>query len=356
MDNVLMPQVPVRPPKPSLLTILQYVFFISVILYAGKELFIPLGFAMFISFVFYPVCTRLEKMHFSRSMAIFIPISLFVIAVLSLIYLLIDQLAGFATEWPFLKQKLIETLERLSFYLSEHFNLSREEQLTWLKGVGKDSSGGALNLLKDTLYSSGVWGVLLVLVPIFSALILYYRSMLASVLYSIFPPEKKNLIRNILTQTVTTYYNFIKGMALVYLIVGVLNSVGLWIIGVPHAVLFGFIASVLTFIPYIGIIVASLFPITISWLTYNSILYPIMVIALFTFVQYLEANLIFPIAVSSRLQINTLVTIIMIVVGGILWGAAGMILFIPFIAIVKLVADNTEELHSLSRLLGTKNK
>ena len=79
-------------------------------------------------------------------------------------------------------------------------------------------------------------------------------------------------------------------------------------------------------------------------------------IALYTFVQYLEANIIFPMAISNRLNINTLATIIMIILGGIIWGAAGMILFVPFIAIVKLIADNTEELKNLSVLLGTKNK
>lgn len=141
-------------------------------------------------------------------------------------------------------------------------------------------------------------------------------------------------------------------MLLVYLIVGSLNSLGLLLIGIPHPFLFGFMASILTFIPYIGIIVSSLLPITISWITYNSIWYPIGVIAVFSIVQALEAYVIFPFAVGSRLKINTLVIIMVAIVGGILWGAAGMILFIPFISIVKLIADRTESLKILSVLLG----
>lgn len=144
-------------------------------------------------------------------------------------------------------------------------------------------------------------------------------------------------------------------MLVVYLIVGALNSAGLLLLGVPHAVLFGFLAAVMTFIPYVGIIVASLLPISISWITFNSAWYPIGVILVFTIVQYLESNIIFPWAVSSKLQINTLATLIVIVAGGILWGAAGMILFIPFVAIIKLIADQTENLKWLSLLLGNKN-
>lgn len=141
-------------------------------------------------------------------------------------------------------------------------------------------------------------------------------------------------------------------MLLVYLTVGILNSIGLAIIGVPHPVLFGFIASVLTFIPYIGIMTASLLPITVAWVTYNSIWYPVAVIGVFAFVQFLEAYLIFPLAVGKRLKLNTLVVFVVIILGGMLWGAAGMILFIPMVSILKLIADKSPKLHYLSDILG----
>ena len=121
---------------------------------------------------------------------------------------------------------------------------------------------------------------------------------------------------------------------------------------VPHPFLFGFIASILTFIPYVGIIISSLLPIAVSWITFNSIWYPMGVILVFSIVQILEAYIIFPFAVGNRLKINTLVIIVMIIAGGIVWGAAGMILFIPFISIVKLISDRTEGLKTLSMLLS----
>ena len=69
-------------------------------------------------------------------------------------------------------------------------------------------------------------------------------------------------------------------------------------------------------------------------------------------VQLLEAYIIFPFAVGRRLKINTLVIILVITLGGILWGAAGMILFIPFVSIAKLIAERTKELKILEVLLG----
>ena len=195
----------------------------------------------------------------------------------------------------------------------------------------------------------------LIIMPVFSALILYYRDRLVNVLYKLFPMDKKESIHEILIGTIQTYYNFVKGMLLVYLIVGILNSIGLAIIGIPHPITFGFIASILTFIPYLGIIISSLLPITISWITYESIWYPLGIIIVFTIVQLLESNLIFPFAVGKHLKINPLIIIIAIIAGGILWGAAGMILFIPFTSILKLITDRTESLKTLSLLLGNES-
>ena len=196
--------------------------------------------------------------------------------------------------------------------------------------------------------------VSLILIPLFSALILLNRSNLVQVLKSLFKSEYNNVVQRILHLIVKAYYDFIKGMILVYFIVGLLNSLGLLLLGIPHPFLFGFIASVLTFIPFVGIIIGSLLPMSVAWLTYNSIWYPLGVVAVFSIVQYFEVNLIFPLAVSSRLKISSLATIISIIAGGILWGAAGMILFVPFVAILKLIADNTSKLGSLSLLLGRK--
>jgi predicted PurR-regulated permease PerM len=135
------------------------------------------------------------------------------------------------------------------------------------------------------------------------------------VLSNMFPSEKMEGLREMISLTIQSSYNFVKGMAIVYIIVGVLNSLGLLLLGVPHAILFGFIAAILTFIPYVGIMVGSLLPMAMAWITYDSIWYPIGIAALFTFVQYLEANIIFPIAVSSRLNINTLIMLVAIFVG-----------------------------------------
>jgi len=139
---------------------------------------------------------------------------------------------------------------------------------------------------------------------------------------------------------------------MVYLIVGLLNSLGLLALGIPHAFLFGMLTAILTIIPYAGIFIGALLPITVAWITKDSLWYPAGVIILFTFVQYLEANIIFPRVVAAQINVSTWATLVAIIVGGLIWGVAGMILFVPFTGILKIIADNIAGGKALSTLLS----
>ncbi len=336
----------------KVLDILQTVVLICVVLYFGKTLFIPLSFALLIGFMLYPACKWMEQKGMNRMAAI--TTSMMAVSLLfgAVVYLLWVQFSNFLAEWQGFKAKLLNTFVDLTTFVTDRFGISAERQVLLIKKVIADSGGQVVPLLRSTAYSLSDAAFYLILMLVFTALILAQRRLLAVVLYRIFPANKSKVSKEILVETIHAYYNFVKGMLLVYLIVGTLNSIGLAIIGVSHPVLFGFVASVLTFIPYVGIMIASLLPITVSWMEYNSVWYPIGVIGVFSLVQLLEAYVIFPLAVGTRLKINTLAIIVTIVLGGILWGAAGMILFIPFVSILKLIADRTKGLSTLSLLLG----
>lgn len=341
--------------KFSVLKILQYTVLISLVLYFGKTLFIPLSFSLLISFILYPICKWLEKKGVNKIGSIALAISMTFILLGAILYLLFLQIEGFLQEWHLFKAKFSESFLQLYTFLEERYGINSDDFSKIPKNLLDGSGPQIFGYLMHMAYSISMSAFFLIIIPVFSTLILYYREMLTNVLYKLFPADKKESIHEILLETIQSYYNFVKGMLLVYLIVGILNSIGLAILGIPHPFMFGFIASILTFIPYAGIIISSLLPMAVSWVTYDSIWYPIGVILIFAFVQLLEAYVIFPLAVGNRLKINPLIIIIMIIAGGILWGAAGMILFIPFISIIKLIADRTESLKTLSILLGSES-
>lgn len=336
----------------SVLEMLQLTVLVSILLYFGRPLFIPLSLSMLISFILYPICKWLEQKGLHKVIAIFIPIFGLMLFFGAIFYLLVSQMIQFSNEWGLFKIKILETVNQLSLFIVERFDYSSEKQADFVKNIINNSGSQAFSAVQTTMYTLSESVFYLIIIPVYSVLILNYRKLLVQVLYRIFPLEKKETIREILIETIQAYYNFIKGMLVVYLIVGFLNSIGLAILGIPHPFLFGFIASILTFIPYIGIMISALLPITISWITFNSIWYPVGVILVFSIVQILEAYIIFPFAVGSRLKINTLAIILAVIIGGLIWGAVGMIVFIPFLSIIKLIADRTKSLKTLSILLG----
>ena len=339
----------------SSLRVVPLVVYAGVILYFGRNLFIPISCALLISFILYPICRWLELKGFSRMWAIALSLSLLVIVGVLLAALLASQFISFFDEWPLLQAKVDRSVDDVSKTLADVFAISKAQQEHWLARIAEQSGSNLVAVLRNAISASAFSTVLLVLIPVYAALLLYYRHYWIKVLGRIFPHERSESLRAMIALSIGTYYNFVKGMVVVYVIVGTLNSIGLLLLGIPHAILFGFMASILTVVPDVGIIAGSFLPMAMAWITYDSIWYPIGIAGVFTFVQYLEANVIFPVAVSSRLNVNTLVMLVVIFAGGILWGVAGMILFVPFLGIAKLVADHNPKWKTVSMLLGTED-
>ena len=326
------------------------------ILYFGQTLFIPLFYGLFIAMVMYPVCRWLEKHRFSKSMAIAVALSVVAILFAVLVWLLILQFNALSQDIPELKQKFAPSLVELQDWVSANVNISIAAQNEWWQqtadGLAAKAPGFLSGVLTNTI--SGIF--MLFIIPVFAALFLYNRKDLILFFEKLAGEENIERLHQVLHKTIDTYFDFVKGMLFVYIMVGILNSIGLLVLGIEHAILFGFLTAVMTLIPYFGIIISALLPITVAWITKDSIWYPLGVIALFAFVQYLEAYIIFPKIVGNQLNISTWVTLAAVIAGGILWGVSGMILFIPFVAILKLISDDIPEMEAINVLIRRDDK
>ena len=322
-----------------------------LLLYYGRTLFIPMFYGLFIAVVLYPVCRRLESRGFPKSLAITTGLLIVFLIFVVLIWLLIAQFNAFLKDLPELKAKLQPALGNLQHWLENNFNISISAQDEWWQKESNQLSGNTPGLI-SRLFSQTVSGLFtLFITPVFAALFLYNRKDFVLVLEKILGERYKYRLHQVLGQTIITYFHFVKGMVFVYLIVGVLNSIGLLALGIKHAILFGFLTAIMTIIPYIGIFISALLPITIAWITKDSIWYPLGVVGVFVFVQYLEANVIFPRVVATQLNVRTWATLVAIIAGSILWGMSGMILFIPFLGMLKLVTDNVPEWEAVNVLI-----
>lgn len=333
---------------------LQLIFISLVLLYFGKTLFVPVLFGLLLAFIAYPVCKWLELRHWKRAAAITLVISFIAILFLLLLGLLAYELNLFLHDLPLITNKLKSYTPGIQHWVSDNTGLTSDTQSDWLKKIVTDIQNGLSTYLK-TLFSATVSTIfMLIMIPIYASLFLYHRETFVKYLESVIGQSYRNQLHQVLRQSILTYFHFVKGTFFVYLIVGALNSTGLLLLGIQHAILYGMITAFMTIIPYVGIIISASMPVTIALITKDSLWYPVAVVLIFTFVQYLEANVIFPRVVGAQLNLSTWSTLIAIIAGTILWGVAGMILFIPLLAILKIISDQVDDLKSINILLNRK--
>ncbi len=123
-------------------------------------------------------------------------------------------------------------------------------------------------------------------------------------------------------------------------------------LGIDYPFFFGFLCAFLLLIPYIGIIIGSILPALVALATKDSYWYAVGVIGIFSFIQFIEGNLITPKITGSKVSINAFVSILSIVVFAMLWGTAGMILALPITASLKVLFDHSPQFHAYGFLLG----
>ena len=327
----------------------------SALLFFGAVLFVPMLYGLLIAFVMYPLCLLLERRGFTRSLAITLCLGIVVGLFVALVSLLGWQIELLRTDFPAIMNKLTPAILELQEQISSSFSVTVQMQDDWLRNAVANS-GDKLGVMLRSLFDATVsTAFMLFLIPIYAALFLYHRKVFFRSLEYAFGPDHKAKVQAILHSTIFTYSRYIKGMVIVYILVGFLNSIGLLALGIDHAILFGMLTAIMTIIPYVGIIVSALLPITVAYITKDSLWYSVGVIGVFAFVQYLEANIIFPAVVGRQLNVSTWATLVAIIAGGIIWGVSGMILFIPFVAILKIVAEYIPEWKALYVLLSRED-
>ncbi|MEO6902393.1 MAG: AI-2E family transporter [Bacteroidia bacterium] len=335
-----------------LLLILLIIIFLSI----GKTFFIPLFIALLLTFLMYPVSAKLEKWGLWRAPAIILSILLAIIIFGGVIYFISNQIMSFTEDAPALKKNIFEKLNGMQAYISSEFHIDEQSQITWMKKRLQSvvESGGAIFSSVFTLTGTIIAGM--GIIPIYIFFLTYYRDKFQKFIFKISKEEHHAHILSIVERTSKVSAKYIQGLLIDITILSVLNSAGFLLLGLKHAVLLGVIASILNVIPYIGVLIGSIFPVVIALLTKDSLWYAAGAAGVCVFVQFLDNNFITPKVVGSSVSINPLVTLMALIIGGLIWGVAGMMLFIPFLGMIKVIFDDIQSLQPYGYLLGEETR
>lgn len=311
-----------------------------------KDIVLPIAFAAIFSVVLLPLANRIEKKT-GRILSIVIVLLGTLLAVILVSWFIVSQLSTLVQTLPDLEDRFSTFINTTSDSIDKQLNITTHEQSQLLKDGLKEISAYAGSLLLSTSYLAYFF----VQLPIYIFLFLLYRDRFKDFVLALFPQSELKWKDEI--QVVIRGY--ISGLAMVVFIAGVLNSIGLLILGIDHAIFFGFLSGTLTMIPYIGITIGAALPTLMALITKDSGWYAVGVIAIHGFVQFLEGNFITPKITGSKISINALAAILALLVGGKIWGIAGMILAVPAVGILKILFSYSSSLKPIVILLGDED-
>lgn len=262
-------------------------------------------------------------------------LTLFIVLVL---YVLLNQIAGLLRDTPDIARKIDIRIEQAAAYLADFtgFSFSTADLSSWLS---RDQVGPMLRAGVESLAMAGI-------VPIFIFFFVYYRDFFSEFL------KRKQTSLAWSAKAIRVVQDYLLGMLLVTIIVFIMASLVFYLMGIRYYILFGLFIAVFNLIPYIGVVLSSIVSILYVLLVTDSLMYPVMTLALLWLIQVTENNLITPVIVGSKIRLNPLAVLLAIIIGGSLWGVSGMILGIPLVGILKIIFQQSPAMEPYAYLLG----
>lgn len=328
---------------------------LGFILQYAAQVFVPLTFSFLLTFIVLPLSMRLEKIHFPQWLSAFTSIALIMLVMGCVIALLSYQISNLMTDLPTIQEKLNTKFLDFQKYIGQKWGLTVREQNTWLDKQAKSSTGSLNNVLMGFFSTTTTLIANIVLIPILSFFLLIYKERFKTFLELV--DEKYHFhTRFIISEIGKVSQSYLKGVLIDVLILSILNFIGFWALGIDYALLFAILAAILNIIPYIGVLVGSIFPIILALVTKDSAWYAVGALGVCVVVQFLDNNFIGPKVIGSSVSINPLFSTIALLIGALIWGTSGMILAMPLAGMLKVVFDNMPEMQPYGYLMGEEDE
>jgi predicted PurR-regulated permease PerM len=321
---------------------------LSYVLFNLKEIFAPIAFSLIVGILLNPLVTIFRRKKFPHILAIICAMLIALLGIAAVVYFLSSQIARFSEAFPVLQEKILELLEQLQSWLRRTLDVTIPDPEALVKEAAKKGTAALGHSISSALGTLG----LIFLVPVYVFLLLFYKNHILNFLYDVFANEHSKKVEDVLFQTKMAIQSYMVGLLIEMVIVSVMNSAALLLLGVQYAILIGVIGGILNLIPYLGGIVAIAIPVLMATVTKDGYSTQLGVIVAYMVIQFIDNNILVPRIVSSKVQINALFSVITVLLGGALWGVAGMFLSIPIVAILKIIFDRVHGMKPWGKLLG----
>ncbi len=367
-------------------------FFIDGIM-AATGFLIPITVSILLALICIPLARKLENVGLNRGFSSLICVLVSFIAFVSFFVLISFQITQFSDKWPEIKNKAKTGLESAEDFISKNTGFSFQKDIDQVFAADSEEPSSQLSdtdgqtkaeervqensqpdrsaASDDSLISkvptglfSRVGGVVIsffgflansALAMIYLFFLLYYRTKLKLSILNFFSDENQSNAKDVLADTIKLALDFLIGRMILIAFLALIYGIGLSISGIDNAILISILAAILSLIPYVGNIIGLILAMSMAAFSGGGLGMYIGVAATYFFAQFIESYILQPFVVGGKVNINPIVTIIVVVLGGTIWGVAGMILSIPIIGIFKIICDAVPVLQPVGYFLGEED-
>ncbi len=377
---------PGRPSSSSSIRTIAILIAVIAVLYLARDLFIPLAFAITLTLILTPAVARLERIHIGRVPAVLLVMVVSIGAAGGTGWLIFDQLVDVANELPGYQQNIHNKIQAMRAPSKNALGRAANS----VKELGKELAAveapttlptrneagrrvqqkqasrplpveivqepaNELEYLRDLTKPFwtplGMFGIVL----IFTVFLLIAQDDLRDRLLRLAGLDQLNVMTQALEDATRRVSRYLMLLLLVNSCFGVLCAGGLYLIGVPYAILWGALAGILRIVPYAGSLVAAGLPLILSLAVFDTWKAPLLVFLLFAVVELVTGNVLEPWLYGTHTGISSLALLLSAVFWTVLWGPAGLILSTPLTVCVVVLGRHAPQFSFLHILLGDES-
>jgi predicted PurR-regulated permease PerM len=288
-----------------------------------------------------------------RIVAIILSIILAIALVSGVVFFIVGRVEHLLQDFPLIKKQAQQNVKIIQSSLQQLFDLLKinmEELYQSRIDVMFEKSGKIVgdifNATTGTIFK-------LFLMPVYIFLFLYYRTKFAIFIIKLTAEKNKKRTIKTLREISRVGARYMGGILAVVVILFFLNSFGLMIIGVDYAITLGVLSALFSFIPYFGTLLGGLVPLIYTLLTGDFPADPIKVVSLYLILNAIENNILTPNIVGLNVDVSPFFIILGLIASAMVWGIPGMLFIVPFLAILRIIFQNSDRMQPYAYLLGT---
>lgn len=333
-------------------------------LHYAADFVLPIVIAILLNIIFSPVSRRLLKRGIPEAVSAFFIVSLLMVSIAFSIIMLSSPVTDWIDRLPTIAWKIetkmhdimqpVEDVKKIKTQVDEIANSATVDETDQAETTVKIQGPS----FSDQLFAS-IQYVLLQL-SIVATLLFFllasgdqFKERFVAMVPGLKGKKQVLTIMKKIEQDASTY---ILTRCAMNLGLGAAIGLSLWALGIPNALLWGFMAFVLNFIPYIGVIVGVGIVFMVSLLSQESVTIILAAPLIYFCLSSIEGQFISPAILGRRLTISPVIVFSFVLFWGWLWGVPGAVMAVPILVVFRAFCDNIEGLHLVSMFLGSKSK